>query len=158
MTIERIISADSHVFEPDDLWLRSLGKKWGDQVPRRVHGRPDDPGDYDYDFTGAEYVRKFRRTNLVNQERGFDVRSAGWDPAVRIKCMDQDGVAAELLGPTAGLFVFSAANGAMVRDCFHVYNDWVAEYCSHAPKRLLRVALIQMADVDAAIADLEKAG
>ena len=60
----QIISSDSHVFEPDDLWTNALQKKWGDQLPRHIHGRPDDEGDDDFDFTGDDYVRKFKHVNL----------------------------------------------------------------------------------------------
>ena len=31
---ERIISADSHVMEPYDLWWKPLGQKFGDRTPR----------------------------------------------------------------------------------------------------------------------------
>jgi hypothetical protein len=30
----RLISADSHVYEPRDLWWKALGEKFGDRTPR----------------------------------------------------------------------------------------------------------------------------
>jgi hypothetical protein len=30
----RLISADSHVYEPRDLWWKALGEKFGDCTPR----------------------------------------------------------------------------------------------------------------------------
>jgi len=32
------------------------------------------------------------------------------------------------------------------KTCFRVYNDWLAEYCSYAPKRLKGLALISLYD------------
>ena len=155
----RIISSDSHVFEPDDLWTNALRTKWGDQLPRKVHGRPDDEGEDDFDFTGDDYVRKFRLENLSEKEKqiaGVNPKSAGWDPEIRIRCMDQDRVHAELLGPTTGLFFYTVRHHDMIRDCMRVYNDWITAYCSRDPKRLLWCATIHMGDVDWAVGELER--
>ena len=50
-----LISADSHVLEPDDLFTKPLGKKWGDAVPQYVNEYRGDKSLY-Y-FTGIEYVK-----------------------------------------------------------------------------------------------------
>ena len=34
---QRIISADSHVMEPLDLWWDALGQTFGDRTPRVLH-------------------------------------------------------------------------------------------------------------------------
>ena len=42
MTLNYVVSADSHIFEPFDLWEKALGTKWGDKVPQagqRMRGR-----------------------------------------------------------------------------------------------------------------------
>ena len=52
---ERIISADSHTIEPEDLWLRALGKKHGEETPRVVEGHAGNPGLFFY--TGKQYAR-----------------------------------------------------------------------------------------------------
>ena len=31
-----IISADSHVYEPSDLWWKALGDKFGERTPRTI--------------------------------------------------------------------------------------------------------------------------
>ena len=38
-----VISADSHVMEPADLWTGRLGKQWQDQAPQ-VRKNDDKPG------------------------------------------------------------------------------------------------------------------
>jgi predicted TIM-barrel fold metal-dependent hydrolase len=39
---------------------------------------------------------------------------------------------------------------------FRVYNDWFAEFCRHAPRRLHGLGLISLWDVDAGVAELER--
>jgi hypothetical protein len=41
----RVISSDSHVFEPSDLWTSRLEPKFKDRAPRVVH-RPEDDTDW----------------------------------------------------------------------------------------------------------------
>jgi predicted TIM-barrel fold metal-dependent hydrolase len=37
-----------------------------------------------------------------------------------------------------------------------VYNDWLAEFCSYAPKRLYGIGLISLEDVDKGVEELER--
>ena len=41
----RVISSDSHVFEPSDLWTSRLEPKFKDRAPHVVH-RPEDDTDW----------------------------------------------------------------------------------------------------------------
>jgi predicted TIM-barrel fold metal-dependent hydrolase len=40
--------------------------------------------------------------------------------------------------------------------CFKAYNDWLIEYCSTSPKRLLGIAAISVYDIDEAVKELER--
>ena len=37
MRAYRVISGDSHVVEPPDIWTERMPKKFGDRIPRLVH-------------------------------------------------------------------------------------------------------------------------
>ena len=50
-----IISGDSHVLEPNDLFSKPLGKKYGDEIPRYVDEHLGVKAKH-Y-FTGIEYIR-----------------------------------------------------------------------------------------------------
>ena len=50
-----VISADSHVLEPADLWTKAIGQKYGDALPQMVHELNGEKGNFF--FTGLEYVR-----------------------------------------------------------------------------------------------------
>ena len=155
MAQQRVISADSHVIEPDDIFERALANKYGEAIPRVVDERAGVPGRYI--FTGDDYLRDVDPDALIEEASNDELNYAAMEPADRVRLMDEDGVQAEVLGPTFGLFIYPSSNTAMIRDCFSVYNDWLAEFCSHAPQRLLGIALVHMEDVDWAIRELERA-
>ncbi|MEE8516295.1 MAG: hypothetical protein V3T02_06630, partial [Alphaproteobacteria bacterium] len=119
-----IISADSHVDEPLDLW-DDLPAKIRDQIPAR-------------------------------KPFAADTRPAGGeDPKIRIEHMDLDGIAAEILYPTAALKLFEF--GQDVQEAvFPVYNDWVADYCKTSPKRLFAIPCLAVYDIDAAIREMQR--
>jgi len=83
-----------------------------------------------------------------------DRRAGGWDPAERIKDMDLDGVEADVIYTTLGFRQFWLREAALQRACFRVYNDWLADYCAYAPKRLAGLALISLYDVAEGVKEL----
>ena len=149
----RIISGDSHVLEPGDLWSKPLGGRYGDAVPRMVeeHNGEKSP----FFFTGYEYCRI---DELVEGDEALQMKllAAGSDPASRLTCLDEDGVSGEILNATWMLYTMRARDDALVQDCCSVFNDWLAEYCSHARNRLYGTSMIHMADVDWACRELER--
>lgn len=164
--LKYVFSADSHIVEPFDLWTNALGAKHGDLLPQEVSHCNGVQGKYFY--TGIEYIQiadldPTDTADSVADSSGLDpeleakVMRTNGDPALRLELMDLDGVAAEFITSTWMLFSMRIQDMAVVRDCCSVYNDWVAEYCSHDPKRLLASAMIAMEDVDWAVAELEKA-
>jgi predicted TIM-barrel fold metal-dependent hydrolase len=74
----------------------------------------------------------------------------------RVSEMAADGVSAEVLYPTHGLRVLSGDDPILEQACARVYNDWIIEYCSAAPDRLIGLAMLSMYDVEEAIAEMER--
>ncbi len=148
-----LISADSHVIEPVDLFSRPLREKYGDETPGEVGEFRGEAGKF-Y-FTGYEC---FKVGELVDGEGALKDKmvAATEDPAVRLACDDEDGIWAEVLNATSMLYTMRARNHDLARDCCRVFNDWLAEHCSENPKRLLGTAMVYMEDVDWAIAELER--
>jgi predicted TIM-barrel fold metal-dependent hydrolase len=81
-------------------------------------------------------------------------RPSGWDPVERLKDQDIDGVAAEVLYTVLGMPLFALDDVELQQACFSVFNNWVAEYASQAPKRLYPIALISLEDIDAGVKEL----
>ena len=104
-----LVSADSHVMEPADLWLKSIGHKFGDRTPR-VTQLPDRsghwfvvPGVAPYQVAHGFGLGKGGKELREHLSRGYEAaRASGWDPAARIEDENVDHIAAEVLYTTAG--------------------------------------------------------
>jgi len=126
---EVIISSDSHVMEPSEILAERAPKSFKDQVPR---------------FPKLEVGTSFQ------------AHPGGSDPNARIKEMETDGVSAEVLFPTYLLPHFAMDDAKLQEVSFRAYNDWLVEYSSVAPKRLVGVAAISVYDTEQAVKELER--
>ena len=54
-------------------------------------------------------------------------------PRPRLEDMKIDGTEAEVLYPSYALTLYRLTDPPFQRALFSVYNDWLAEFCSHAP-------------------------
>lgn len=160
----RVVSADSHMMEPADLWETRLDRKFRDSAPRVVmnESRPGysfvAPGIRPFPVAGGFGIGKSGEDLKEHLRKGYEAaRPSGWDPAERIKDQELDGVDAEVLYTTLGMPLFGLDDADLQRSCFAVYNDWVAEFRSHDPKRFHPIALISLEDIFAGVKELERA-
>jgi predicted TIM-barrel fold metal-dependent hydrolase len=96
----------------------------------------------------------FKAEDIKLVGKAAETRPGGWDPHARLADMDLDGVDAEVEfggGPLA------TQNRELYLASFTAYNNWLADFCSAAPDRLLGVAYIPTWDVDQAIQEVEHA-
>ncbi len=158
----QLISADSHVNEPPDLWTARLPVGLLDRAPRIERFERGDA----WVVEGAREPIPFGRNACAGMSpwppdpwmRFEAVRPGGYDPKARLLDQDLDGVDAEVLFPTPRV-----ANAIFVnpdRDfhvaCLQAYNDWIAELCSHEPARLAGVALLPNSGLDDAVAECRR--
>ena len=165
MPAESLLDADSHVSEPLNLWQTRLAAKYRDKAPRMLTEFEGKPGAWWVIEEGRRphnVILGFGAGKSVEELqqflRGFSYAGAhqgGWDPAQRVKDMDADGVRGDVLYTTLGFRMFWIKDAGFQRACFQVYNDWLAEFCSYAPKRLKGVALISLYDPKQGARDLE---
>ena len=95
--VRKVISADSHVIEPPEMWSEYLEVRMKPRAPHIEHGKDDDF----YCIDGlepvkvtvlsaagvpAEEVKHWRRWDAPGRLKG------GWDPVQREKDADRDGV------------------------------------------------------------------
>jgi len=159
-----LLDADSHVSEPLNLWRERLPVKYRDIAPHMettYKGRPGAWWHIEADREPHNVILGFGANKTIEELheflKGFSYAGAhrgGWDPAQRLKDMDQDGVTGDVLYTTLGFRMFWIKDAGFQRACFQVYNDWLAEFCSHAPKRLKGLALISLYDPKQAAQDL----
>lgn len=150
-SFKTLISADSHVMEPRDLWQKAFGSKYGDHTPRIVTEHNGKQGTFFY--TGRQ-VLKVTESDLSAQKIGY--QEAGYKPDIRVKFQKEAGVQAEVMNATLMLLIMQGRQRNVVRASARVFNDWLAEFCSHDPKRLVGVAMIPMDDPDWAVEELER--
>ena len=148
---DNIVSGDSHVMEPHTLWREAIFDKWGDETPRPIDEYRGEKGNFYY--SGAQ-VLKVGRSDEEAQKIGF--QAAGWDPAVRIEFQEKAQIKGEIMNATRMLLIMQHPHAGVLRDCAAVFNDWLAEFCSHAPDRLFGVSMIPMSNVDWSIKELER--
>jgi len=156
---DRIISADSHVNPPKDLWTQNPPAKLKDRVPR-VESTP--AGDFwivDSEIKGAigldsaagRKPEEFKAMGLTYK----DMRPGSYDPKARLEDMDTDGVDAEVLyfgGPVTQY----PADPELRRFIVSRYNDWMAQLSKAAPSRLVGLAHIALVDLDEGMAELKR--
>src|SRR5262252_1662540 len=160
---ELIISADSHVIEVPDLWEKGMPQTLQARAPKVYFDEKKDAWLFRSDevipqAVGGLFMAGQRPDNLENFRRaGFSVaRPGGWDPIVRMKDMETDGVSAEVLYPSLGLGLYCVQDTTLQEALFRTYNDWLIDYCQKVPDRLFGIALISMYDIDHAIAETER--
>jgi predicted TIM-barrel fold metal-dependent hydrolase len=146
--------------------VERIDKAFRDRAPRVVDNLPGrQPGSYlvledippIHLTQGLGAGKKPEELPTFFQQTTYkDARRGGWDPAERLKDMDLDGVEAEVIYTTLGFRQFWFKDATLQQACFRAYNDWLAEYCSYAPKQLAGLALISLYDIDAAVRELQR--
>ena len=158
---QKIISSDSHVMEPLDLWWNALGPKLGDRTPRCLDEFEGKKGDFFYSGYQGAPVSALREDDPQTEaaiveatEKGME--ACGYDPVIRVQFQEEAGIEAEVMNPTRLLGIMRNPDAEVVQACSEVYNDWLAEFVSHNPHRLFGISTIQMNDVDWAVKELER--
>ncbi|MEK7214288.1 MAG: amidohydrolase family protein, partial [Chloroflexota bacterium] len=123
------VSSDSHVVKDPDLWANRLPSGLRDRAPQFP---PLKVGGH---FQGAP---------------------GGNNPKMRLEEMAIDGVSAEVLYPSFAMELYAIEDPALQEACFRAFNDWLIEYCSVAPDRLIGVGTISTYDIDRAVQELER--
>jgi predicted TIM-barrel fold metal-dependent hydrolase len=156
-----LVSSDSHVVEPPDLWS-GRGGALAARMPRVV-SEPD--GDWWYvdgrktmSFLGIQTGDRFvkDRDELRTSGAFGDVRPAAYDPARYLAENETDGVWGSVLYPSQGLVLYGVPATDVVSASMKAYNEWLAEFCRHDPGRLKGVAMVNVDDVDDAVRELAR--
>src|SRR6266536_4588488 len=161
---KQIISADGHLdlfYLPPDTFTSRTSSRLKDKVPKvvEVDGIPSWVGN------GA-IMGKYRgwmgRGELTGH-RGKRMMEVGWepthpaDPELRVKDLDIDGVQAEVIYGIR--FVEdSIKDPEVITATYRAYNDFIAEFCTHNPRRFIGIANIPAFSAEAASEELGRIG
>jgi predicted TIM-barrel fold metal-dependent hydrolase len=161
-----LISADSHVVEPGDLWARNLPAELRDQAPRAVQ----DPDNHHWYLRGPGMARGVDLTLSmcagmtaaeVNELLARDPAATvgvqgGSDPIARLRDLWRDGTVADVVYPTCGLSIMQLEDSTLQQACCRVYNDWLAQFVAADPDRLVGLAMLPSWDLGAAVEELTR--
>jgi len=152
----KVISADDHIdlrWMPRDLWSARLPphlRERGPQVEDTDNGASwfcdgNLWGAWGF-YTGAQGSGVKWALEIGGEMREGELRPT--TPELRLADMDRDGVDASVMyGPTDP---FVIEDPELRRAVYQVYNDWLIDFDSACPERLLGVAQLPMDDAEAA--------
>jgi predicted TIM-barrel fold metal-dependent hydrolase len=156
------ISADSHVTEPGDCYVDRIDPRFRDRAPVATtdetvgavmiidRGRSRIP----YGILAAA-GRPFDEIGITQYVGWEELHPGGWDPKARVSEQRRDGVAAEVIYPSVGMLLCNHPDADYKKACFDAYNQWMAEFQSGAPDRLIGLGQTALRSVDEGVADLE---
>jgi predicted TIM-barrel fold metal-dependent hydrolase len=150
-----IFSADAHIAEPPDLYVKNLPAHLQDWALST-----DVDGNSIVIFLGKQQILKVYR-NFHDHKTGKldcpDVRRLGGrDLNLRLQDMARDGVDAELCFPTLGLQLPRVLDPEAARLSAIIYNDWAWDYLEGFRHKLIPVAQIPVRDMDDALAETRR--
>ena len=160
----RLISSDSHVVEPPDLWTRLIDSEYRHRAPRVVREDGFDrwyaDGNVSFGIVGSDTQagRRFEAPESIQIEGVYeDVRPGGYDPHAHVADMDMDGVDGDVVYPSIGLETWLIPSTDLLSAVFRAYNNWLAEFCSPYPHRIKGMAMINVDVVSDAVNELRRA-
>ncbi len=160
----RVIDVDTHLTEPPDVWTARMPAKVHDRVPHieRQDGRDVWVANGNYIGAPGFYsMAGFDGVLPASVPPTYDdIAPAMYDGAARVQFLDQEGIDAQVLYPNVAGFgngYFSTLDDAsFALDCVRAYNDFLTDWSSVAPDRLITVTALPFWDVEAAIAELHR--
>jgi predicted TIM-barrel fold metal-dependent hydrolase len=162
----RYYSCDSHVVEAREVF-EGLEDRFGTRAPRIERDFKGRRGDWLVlpDMfpipVGRLGIAGHRLDDPATDEliaQGYDGLNPGVrDPHRRLDEQDIDGIVGEVMYPSLNMFTFAIPDREVVSAVFERHNDWVLDYCSVAPERLIGIGCLGLPDVDIALAEMQRA-
>lgn len=147
-------SGDSHFLEPPDLWRDSLPPRLAELVPR---AEKDPDGLWETVHIDGMSFRRRLPTGKAVEFRAASHRAPGADNvALRMKDLDQEGIWAELVFPSLGMWSSSFRTPEVLREALRVSNDWAWDTIDKPQPRLVATAQVSTLDVTDAVHELER--
>ncbi len=89
--------------------------------------------------------------------KGYDGLNPGVvDPHKRLDEQVTDGIVGEVMYPSLSMFTFAIPDDEVRDAAFRQHNDWVLDYCSADPNRLIGVGCLPLPDIERAIAEIDR--
>jgi uncharacterized protein len=166
----KVVDADCHQMEPDDMWVQRIESRFKDDAPRKISYQGNDVWTVEgelvasegkgeesskYAFSTEEFQDAVRK---AMETKHADLMTAGFQPQDRLKDMDAHGVDVQLMHPTSMGFLMGRdyKNVDLLAAICRAYNDWSTEYCSVDPHRLRFSAALPLHEPELAIEEAKR--
>jgi predicted TIM-barrel fold metal-dependent hydrolase len=158
MTQPWVFDADGHVVEPPSVWDR-LPRAYRSYAPRVLqeedHFRFVCNDRLSFRIAGrAESLAAPGQT--PHKSDAPQPASGAVDPGARLVDMATDLIATAALYPTFGLMVQGVLEPGPALALCRAINDWLAEYCAHAPGQLVGTGVLPMTDAGDALGEARR--
>jgi predicted TIM-barrel fold metal-dependent hydrolase len=156
-----IISTDSHLIEPPDVWTTRIDARFRDRAPKVVR---DGAADWwIVDGVRLGFVHGPRKHDAISNGHPStnltfeDIRTSAYMPDEYVKENLDDGIIGSIVCPTYGLLMYGVQDRALLSAICRAYNDWISDFCKANPNRLKGVAMVNNFIVADAVRELERA-
>jgi predicted TIM-barrel fold metal-dependent hydrolase len=167
MAAYKLISADSHIVEPPDMYSARIEPKFRDRAPRMERRKTEGGREYDAWMINGMQVgtlgavmqagQRFEDPSQIDFLGVWeDVRKGGYDAHSMIVENEEDGVWGSCLQPSQGLFWYRLPDSQLLTEICRVYNDWITDFCKPYPERLKGIAMLNVDDVEEGCRELER--
>ncbi len=159
-----VIDVDSHLTEPPDVWTARVPASRRDEVPHieRVDGqdvwmvkgeRLGAPGYYS--MAGHDGIMPASIPQTYD-----DIAPAMYDANARLRFLDEQGIRAQVLYPNVGGFgngyFLRLGDRELVAQCVMAYNDFLTDWTSADPDRLVAITALPFWDIELSIAEMRR--
>lgn len=148
--MDKFISADSHLVEPEDLYVSRMDRRWRAEAPQMevrdgarywvAKGLYANPEDGPVMIASDAKQRPGMDTSAGGRHE--KIRPGGLDPHLRLLDQDADHIGAEILYPHRALLFYGIQDAEYQRECMRVYNDFAAEFAAVNPRRFLAAGML----------------
>jgi predicted TIM-barrel fold metal-dependent hydrolase len=150
-----LISADSHVEEPPELWWGELSSEDREKLPPEM--RPTESGSQFALRVGANESRELTPAEIEGERHRQMTSSLGTTNLdSRFKIMSQENVVGECIYPTKGLYLWGMEDRALGLHCAKIYNDWIYDLLESRSPRFRCAGIIPTWDVGDAIKEIQR--
>jgi predicted TIM-barrel fold metal-dependent hydrolase len=153
----RLISSDSHLSLPPGFFGRYLPEQHREHPwVKRVESMQKDQ----LKMAGMGLAHMAGRPFEEYQEKDIDesaIRPGAYDPDARLSDMDLDGVDAEVLISGGATPTGEGIDIDFQRAVMQSYNNFLSEFASHAPERLIGPATVPFQNMELALEEMQRA-
>ena len=158
-------SCDSHVVEGAAVF-EGLADHFGDEAPRLAHDPDKGLALHIMNFPVVSVGRFGIAGNKLGLPEtdekilaGYELLNPGViDSTKRMAEQDRDGIRGEVMYPSLSMFTYAIKDNETKAAAFRQHNDWILDYCSPNPERLIGIGCLPVPDVDACVAEAKRAG